>query len=420
MADVDSRADVYALGCVLFQALAGRPPFQRDNDLAVVFAHLREPPPALSLLRPDLPQSLDRVIERALAKNPDQRYATAGELIQDAGEAIRGGEVVVATPEAGMLRTFLICDVRGYTRYTQEYGDEAAAELASTFAELVRSVVRSYEGRLIELRGDEALVTFESARQALRAALAIQQRVDDDELPRGVGIGLDAGEAVPVGTGYRGGALNMAARLCSLAEPGQVLATEGVTHLARRVEGARYLGGRSERLKGIERPVAVIEVVPEQRGDALLGRLRRRRRGRPLGRWPSVRRCWPRALVGAWWPYAGGDGALRARRQSRDRTRSPSSTPDTGEYVKTLARPPGRRRSQLIRDKLVWTVQHGVRHRNRPDLAEGRPSTVHGGRLSTASPPADGSLWFARAGRPAVVRVDPTYGTSQALPAAHR
>ena len=260
--DIDSRADVYSLGCVLFEALAGRQPFERDNDLAVVFAHLREPPPSLSLLRPDLPESLDRVIERALAKNPDQRYPTAAELMEDAGQAIRGDEVVVATPDAGMLRTFLICDVRGYTRYTQEHGDEAAAELASTFAELVRSVVRRYEGRLIELRGDEALVTFESSRQALRAALAIQQRVADEDLPRGVGIGLDAGEAVPVGTGYRGGALNMAARLCSLAEPGQVLATEGVTHLAHRVEGARYLSGRLERLKGIERPVRVVEMCP--------------------------------------------------------------------------------------------------------------------------------------------------------------
>src|SRR3954451_5975220 len=269
--DVDGRADVYALGCVLFQALAGRAPFERDNDLAVVFAHLREPPPSLSLLRPDLPEALDRVIERALAKNPDQRYASCGELVEDAGEAIHGGEVVVARPEAGMLRTFLICDVRGYTRYTQEFGDEAAAELASTFAELVRTVVRAYEGRLIELRGDEALGTFEAPRQALRAALAIQQRVADEALPRGFVIGLDVGESVPVGTGYRGGALNMAARLCSLAEPGQVLASDGVTHLARRVEGARYLSGRSERLKGIERPVPVIEVVPEQRGDSLVG-----------------------------------------------------------------------------------------------------------------------------------------------------
>ena len=91
----------------------------------------------------------------------------------------------------------------------------------------------------MELRGDEALVVFDSARQALQAALALQaQSSDDGELPRGVGIGIDAGEAVPVGKGYRGGALNMAARLCSLAGPGEVLASEAVVHLARDRAGS--------------------------------------------------------------------------------------------------------------------------------------------------------------------------------------
>ena len=407
-ADVDSRADVYALGCVLFQALAGRPPFQRDNDLAVVFAHLREPPPALSLLRPDLPQSLDRVIERALAKNPDQRYATAGELIQDAGEAIRGGEVVVATPEAGMLRTFLICDVRGYTRYTQEYGDEAAAELASTFAELVRSVVRSYEGRLIELRGDEALVTFESARQALRAALAIQQRVDDDELPRGVGIGLDAGEAVPVGTGYRGGALNMAARLCSLAEPGQVLATEGVTHLARRVEGARYLVGRSERLKGIERPVAVIEVVPEQRGDALLGRLRRRTRGRSLRRWAAVAAVLVAALAAAVVWKATGDGGSRGSLHAIN-----IFDADSGGF-QGAATQGATAFSAYAVGNTIWATGDGVLYKLDPTSRETTRTVAVGGWNDLAAG-SDGNLWATLSDRPVLVRVNAQFGSVERL-----
>ena len=69
------------------------------------------------------------------------------------------------------LRTFLIADIRGYTRYTEEYGDEAAAELASDFAELVADGVQAHDGQLVELRGDEALAVFTSARQAIRAAV---------------------------------------------------------------------------------------------------------------------------------------------------------------------------------------------------------------------------------------------------------
>jgi serine/threonine-protein kinase len=77
---VDGRADVYALGCVLFRCLAGRPPFVRESDFVVLQAHLADPPPKLSEVRAGLPTSLDAVIETALAKRPADRYANASSL----------------------------------------------------------------------------------------------------------------------------------------------------------------------------------------------------------------------------------------------------------------------------------------------------------------------------------------------------
>ncbi len=169
---------------------------------------------------------------------------------------------------AAAVLTFLIADVRGYTRFTQENGDEEAGRLAAVFAELARETVLSCGGELIELRGDEALCVFGSARAALRAAVELQrafrrQTDDGPAFPLPIGVGLDAGEAVPIEGGYRGGALNTAARLCSLAAPGQILATDTVVSLARRLEGIRFVERRPVRLKGLERPVRVIEVVPE-------------------------------------------------------------------------------------------------------------------------------------------------------------
>jgi class 3 adenylate cyclase len=64
----------------------------------------------------------------------------------------------------GAVRTFLIADVRGFTRYTQERGDEAASELAARFARIVGDEVPRFEGELLEVRGDEELCVFESAR----------------------------------------------------------------------------------------------------------------------------------------------------------------------------------------------------------------------------------------------------------------
>jgi peptide/nickel transport system substrate-binding protein len=166
------------------------------------------------------------------------------------------------------IRTFLIADVRGYTLFTQERGDEAAAKLAAKFADIAREGVETRGGTLLELRGDEALCVFASTREAIRAAVDLQQRfveetLEQPELPLTVGIGLDAGEAVPVQGGYRGGALNLAARLCGQAGAGEILATREVTHLARRIEGVRYEDRGSLTFKGISDPVVVVRVVPE-------------------------------------------------------------------------------------------------------------------------------------------------------------
>src|SRR5215213_7814653 len=81
---VDGRADVYSLGCVLYECLVGQPPFRRDSDLAVVFAHLETESPAPSAGRPELPAALDAVIARALAKEPEQRYPSCGQLARAA------------------------------------------------------------------------------------------------------------------------------------------------------------------------------------------------------------------------------------------------------------------------------------------------------------------------------------------------
>jgi serine/threonine-protein kinase len=72
---VDGRADLYALACASFEMLSGRPPFQRDDDLAIMWAQVSAPPPSLSEQRPDLPAAVDTVLQRALAKDPADRFA---------------------------------------------------------------------------------------------------------------------------------------------------------------------------------------------------------------------------------------------------------------------------------------------------------------------------------------------------------
>jgi len=173
----------------------------------------------------------------------------------------------VAADEETRVRTFLIADLRGYTRYSDEHGDKAASVLAGRFAVIANGAARAQGGEVVELRGDEALCVFTSARSAVRGAVELQKRVrervdGEPALPLGVGIGLDAGEAVPTAGGYRGRALNVAARLCSLAKGGEILASETVAHLAGRDDEARYAPRRPTAVKGIADPVRYVEVIP--------------------------------------------------------------------------------------------------------------------------------------------------------------
>lgn len=71
---VDGRCDVYGLACVVYESLAGRPPFRRDDDMALLWAHQYDQPPPLTDTRPDLPVHVDTVFAKALAKSPDDRY----------------------------------------------------------------------------------------------------------------------------------------------------------------------------------------------------------------------------------------------------------------------------------------------------------------------------------------------------------
>jgi serine/threonine-protein kinase len=87
---IDGRADVYSLGCVLYECIAGTRPFDRDSELSVVFAHLNDPPPKVTEDRPELPAAFDDVFATALAKSPDDRYSSCGELAAAARAALHG------------------------------------------------------------------------------------------------------------------------------------------------------------------------------------------------------------------------------------------------------------------------------------------------------------------------------------------
>jgi hypothetical protein len=103
--EVDARADIYALGCVFYQALTGQVPYPRDTEPAKMWAHMSEPTPSLLAVSPHLPPELDEVLKRSMAKEPGDRYLSAGDFGRAAvaaaeGQVLSRTERSVATGDA--------------------------------------------------------------------------------------------------------------------------------------------------------------------------------------------------------------------------------------------------------------------------------------------------------------------------------
>jgi class 3 adenylate cyclase len=227
--------------------------------------------------RPAPPLNVAKAMADALGLEGEDRvtFLDAAELGSPMMHALVGQSMAPATPPAlsAAIHAFLIADIRGYTAYTQRFGDEAAAQLSTRFADIARSVLERWDGRLVEVRGDEALGAFASARQAVLAAGELhgryeQERLQHPAMPVGIGVGLDLGEAVPVGEGFRGAALNRAARLCSLAGPGETLVSPGIVYVAPQIEGVQFVSRGQEQLKGFDEPVPILLAAPGPIVDA--------------------------------------------------------------------------------------------------------------------------------------------------------
>ena len=107
---VDARTDVYALGCVLYECLTGDVPFKKDADVAVMYAHMMDPRPKATDSKPELPPAVDVVLARAMARQPEDRYPSAGALADDL-QASLGADVdlsAVKKPARSSVRKVVV------------------------------------------------------------------------------------------------------------------------------------------------------------------------------------------------------------------------------------------------------------------------------------------------------------------------
>jgi peptide/nickel transport system substrate-binding protein len=326
---------------------------------------------------------------------------------------VPASDIASNVPTGTDVHAFLIADVRGWTSFTQARGDEESGRLAGRFAEVAREVIKEHQGEVLELRGDEALCVFGSPRSAIRAAVALQQRfvdetIADPSLPLTVGIGLDAGEAVPVEGGYRGGALNVAARLCSRARAGEVLASGEIVHLARRIDGIRFTERGRADLKGLDQPVHVVAVRAES-GDTVEAiapfvrstaptPARHRRRNLVAGVIAFVLLV---ALV----------AVPLARRSAGSSEIAPNSIgvldPESGELSSTIAMPSGPGAITAGSGSLWVTNPDAATVTRIDEGTKALVDTIHVGVDPAGIAAEEGAVWVVESGGPTVSRISP-------------
>jgi class 3 adenylate cyclase len=162
--------------------------------------------------------------------------------------------------------TIFFSDIRGFTDYTEQFGDEAAYRILREHNTVVRKQIEAFGGVVVKTQGDSFMVAFTTARGAILCATAIQRAIAEGDQhqsgPRiAVGIGINTGEPIQEGGDYFGSMVNLAARICAAAGPGQILVAETTRYVAGRIESVGYVDRGLHELKGFPEARRLCEVV---------------------------------------------------------------------------------------------------------------------------------------------------------------
>ena len=156
---------------------------------------------------------------------------------------------------AGRRHTFLFTDLVGFTALTAAHGDDRAADVCATFYDTVRPLLAEHRAEEVKAIGDALMLRCHDPGAAIRLGLRIVDSLEEIDGFPPVRVGVHTGSAVARGGDWYGGAVNVAARLCSAAGGGEVLVSETTAHEAGRVRGVDLGERRLHWLKNVTEPI---------------------------------------------------------------------------------------------------------------------------------------------------------------------
>jgi serine/threonine protein kinase/tetratricopeptide (TPR) repeat protein len=305
--ELDGRADIYSLGVIIYELLAGQGPYERENALEELMAHMNDPVPDIREANPELPSELSPVVQKAMAKDRDERYSTSGELVDELGKALKKqasnapsqlrsltqtfaaeqlaaldvGAADAKTPsDVQRQMTVLYMDMTDFADllYESEEADEVQRRTDRLW-HAFEGIASQHGGELESRTGEVGLMLWgleeiheSDPDQAIHAALTMKQQIEklaiaqwgDSEDPLPFKAGITTGPVLLTrdatgGTTASGTTITLAGRLKESAPPGDILISHDTFTHVRGIFDMRQLP--PVRMRGRKDPLDVYVAV---------------------------------------------------------------------------------------------------------------------------------------------------------------